>query len=139
MLAGDLTTNQNWYLDESRYPQLTVPQNVRPCCAFGDMQKVKIGAVPVPFFRLSNVVELEEIGPHKFASGIYHYTPSSSSALGHGGSENNGILYTQKGGFIDLAHVRDTADDTMGLFFEILANLGQAHRIDLPAELGPRY
>ncbi|WP_257972388.1 DUF4056 domain-containing protein [Vibrio parahaemolyticus] len=43
------------------------------------MQKVKIGAVPVPFFRLSNVVELEEIGPHKFASGIYHYTPSSSS------------------------------------------------------------
>lgn len=139
MLAGDLTTNQNWYLDESRYPQLTVPQNVRPCCAFGDMQKVKIGPVPVPFFRLNNVVELEEIGPHKFASGIYHYTPSSSSALGHGGSENNGILYTQKGGFIDLAHVRDTADDTMGLFFEILANLGQAHRIDLPAELGPRY
>ncbi|MEK2174320.1 DUF4056 domain-containing protein [Vibrio parahaemolyticus] len=139
MLSGDLTTNQNWYLDESRYPQLTVPQNVRPCCAFGDMQKVKIGAVPVPFFRLSNVVELEEIGPHKFACGIYHYTPSSSSALGHGGSENNGILYTQKGGFIDLAHVRDTADDTMGLFFEILANLGQAHRIDLPAELGPRY
>ncbi|HCH5092906.1 TPA: DUF4056 domain-containing protein [Vibrio parahaemolyticus] len=139
MLAGNVTTGQNWYLDESRFPQLTVPQNVRPCCAFGDMQKVKFGPVPVPFFRMNNIVELEEIGPHKFASGIYHYTPSSSSALGHGGSENNGILYTQKGGFIDLAHVRDTADDTMGLFFEILAYLGQAHRIDLPAELGPRY
>ncbi|MDF4513056.1 hypothetical protein P3472_18165 [Vibrio parahaemolyticus] len=25
------------------------------------MQKVKIGPVPVPFFRLNNVVELEEI------------------------------------------------------------------------------
>ncbi|WP_231569086.1 DUF4056 domain-containing protein [Photobacterium gaetbulicola] len=116
-----------------------MPKNVRPCCAFGDMQKVKLGPVPMPFFRLNNVVELGDIGPHKFASGMYYYTPSSSSVLDHGGSENNGIVYTQEGGFIDLAHVRDTADDTIGLFFEILANLGQAHRIDLPAELGPRY
>ncbi|MGY0615976.1 DUF4056 domain-containing protein [Vibrio sp. FJH11] len=139
MLAGVETSNETWFLNESSLPDLKVPQNVRPCCAFGDMQKVKFGPVPVPFFRLNNVVELEDIGPHKFASGIYHYTPSSSSALGHGGGENNGILYTQKGGFIDLAHVRDTADDTMGLFFEILDNLGQAHRIELPDELGPRY
>lgn len=49
MLAGNVTTSQNWNLDESRFPQLTVPQNVRPCCAFGDMQKVKFGPVPVPF------------------------------------------------------------------------------------------
>lgn len=139
MLAGTQSTSHRWQLDEASYPQFTVPQNVRPCCAFGDMQKIKLGPVPVPFFRLNNVVELGDIGPHKFASGIYYYTQSSSSVLGHGGSENNGILYTQKGGFIDLAHARDTADDTIGLFFEILANLGKAHRIDLPAELGPRY
>lgn len=139
MLADGQASSQQWHLDESRFPQVTVPQNVRPCCAFGDMQKVKLGPVPVPFFRLNNVVGIEDIGPHKFASGIYHYTPSSSSVLDHGGNENNGILYTAKGGFIDLAHVRDTADDTMGLFFEILANLGKVHRIELPAELGPRY
>ncbi|WP_152557163.1 DUF4056 domain-containing protein [Photobacterium sanctipauli] len=139
MLAGGQPVSQPWQLDEASYPQFTVPQNVRPCCAFGDMQKVKLGPVPVPFFRLNNVVGLSDIGPPKFASGIYHYTPSSSSVLDHGGSENNGILYTKQGGFIDLAHVRDTADDTIGLFFEILANLGKAHRIELPAELGPRY
>ena len=139
MLAGGQPVGFSWQLDEASYPQFTVPQNVRPCCAFGDMQKVRLGPVPVPFFRLNNVVGLDDIGPHKFASGIYHYTSSSSSALDHGGSENNGILYTEKGGFIDLAHVRDTADDTIGLFFEVLANLGKAHRIELPAELGPRY
>ncbi|PSU13154.1 DUF4056 domain-containing protein [Photobacterium gaetbulicola] len=139
MLIEGKSTSQPWQLQEARYPKLTVPQNVRPCCAFGDMQKVKLGLVSVPFFRLNNVVGLSDIGPHKFACGIYYYTSASSSVLDHGGSENNGIVYTQQGGFIDLAHVRDTADDTIGLFFEILANLGQAHRIDLPAELGPRY
>ncbi|WP_260115549.1 DUF4056 domain-containing protein [Vibrio sp. SS-MA-C1-2] len=38
-----------------------------------------------------------------------------------------------------MAHVRDTADDTIGLFFEILKNLGQEHRIELPNEIGVRY
>lgn len=47
--------------------------------------------------------------------------------------------YIPTRGFIDLAHVRDSADDTIGLFFEMLANLGTEHRIELPAELGPRY
>ncbi|ASJ98247.1 DUF4056 domain-containing protein [Shewanella marisflavi] len=139
MLTVEQPATKRWNMTGSNLPQLTVPQNVRPCCAFGDMQKVNLGSVPIPFFRLRNVVGLEHIGPHKFASGIYHYTPSSSSALGHGGGESNGILYSAKGGFIDLAHVRDTADDTIGLFFEILSNLGNDHRIELPAELGPRY
>ncbi len=139
MLLSEEPIHQQWNIDHSILPQLTVPQNVRPCCAFGDMQKVKIGSMPLPFYRLNNSVDLNDIGPHKFAAGIYHYTPVSASALGHGGGENNGILYTAKGGFIDLAHVRDTADDTIGLFFEILNNLGQEHHIELPAELGPRY
>ncbi|MGF1683852.1 DUF4056 domain-containing protein [Photobacterium minamisatsumaniensis] len=139
MLKGKPLSPQTWRLDQASYPDFSVPQNVRPCCAFGDMQKVKLGPIPIPFFRLNNVIEIDDLGPHKFASGIYYYTPSSASALSIAGGENNGLLYAKHGGFIDLAHIRDTADDTIALFFEILANLGKAHRIELPAELGPRY
>ncbi|MGF1690964.1 DUF4056 domain-containing protein [Photobacterium kagoshimensis] len=139
MLSDGKSRSDEWLISTSQLPSLSVPDNVRPCCAFGDMQKVKLGPLPIPFFRLNNIVSLDEIGPHKFASGIYHYTPASASASGVTGSENNGLLYTTQGGFIDLAHVRDTADDTIGLFFEMLNYLGTAHRIELPAELGPRY
>lgn len=139
ILSGGEIRQEEWLITPSQLPDLSVPDNVRPCCAFGDMQKVRLGPVPLPFFRLNNVVSLDEVGPHKFASGIYHYTPASASASGVTGSENNGLLYTTQGGFIDLAHVRDTADDTMGLFFEMLLHLGTTHRIELPAELGPRY
>ncbi|OAN13370.1 hypothetical protein A3K86_16120 [Photobacterium jeanii] len=139
MLAGDKVSATAWQWDEQIGASLTVPQNVRPCCAFGDMQRVKLGPIPVPFFRLNNVISPQAVGPHKFASGIYHYTSSSASASGVAGGENNGLMYTQYGGFIDLAHVRDTADDTIGLFFEVLTHLGKEHRIELPSELGPRY
>ncbi|WP_254462804.1 DUF4056 domain-containing protein [Photobacterium ganghwense] len=139
MLNGEAINQDSWQLSQHHYPQFRVPQNVRPCCAFGDMQKVNVGAVPVPFFRLDNLRAREDVGPHKFASGIYHFTPASASALNQAGGENNGLMYTRRGGFIDLAHVRDTADDTIALFFDILAHLGKAHRIELPSELGPRY
>ncbi|MGF1833542.1 DUF4056 domain-containing protein [Photobacterium sanguinicancri] len=139
VLSGEEFRHEEWLIATSQLPDLSVPDNVRPCCAFGDMQKVQVGPLPIPFFRLNNVISVDEMGPHKFASGIYHYTPASASASGVAGSENNGLLYTRQGGFIDLAHVRDSADDTIGLFFEMLANLGTEHRIELPAELGPRY
>ncbi|CAH0529506.1 DUF4056 domain-containing protein [Vibrio hippocampi] len=137
----DAQPQQAWsgQIHADSYPDITAPSNVRPCCAFGDKQKVTFVGVPIPFFRVNNVIDLEQIGPHTFAAGVYSFTSSSTSVLNTYGGENNGIFYTQRGGFIDLAHVRDTADDTIGLFFEVLAHLGQAHTIELVPELGRRY
>ncbi|MBY6017703.1 DUF4056 domain-containing protein [Halomonas denitrificans] len=128
-----------WDLPPESLPEFPVPQNVRPCCAFGNLQKVKVGPVPLPLFRLGNTVAPDKVGPHRFDGGTFTYTSSGMSGNNNRGSENNGVLYTARGGFIDLAHVRDTADDTVALFFQIFRHLGQDHTIDLPNEIGQRY
>lgn len=53
-------------------------------------------------------------------------------------SEQDGLLYTTRGGFIDIAHVRDTADMTLYLFSHIWPQLGQAQTIELSQELAKR-
>ncbi|MBY6186424.1 DUF4056 domain-containing protein [Marinobacter hydrocarbonoclasticus] len=128
-----------WDLPPESLPEFPVPQNVRPCCAFGNLQKVKVGPVPLPLFRLGNTVAPNKVGPHRFDGGTFTYTSSGMSGNSNRGTENNGVLYTAQGGFIDLAHVRDTADDTVALFFQIFRHLGQEHYIDLPNEIGQRY
>lgn len=114
-----------------------MPSAVRPCCAFGTAQKVTMASIPVPFYRLSNTVNIEDIGPHAYEAGTFSH--QKGTPTGRRGGENNGILYTQMGGFIDLAHVRDTADNAVALFYKIYKNLGQDARIELPVEIGPRY
>ncbi len=114
-----------------------MPKAVRPCCAFGTSQKVTVASIPVPFYRLSNTINIEDIGPHAYEAGTFSHQKATPN--GRRGGENNGILYTQLGGFIDLAHVRDTADNAVALFYKIYSKLGQEARIDLPVEIGPRH
>lgn len=74
-----------------------LPKIIRTCCSFGT--EVKVAAVPLK--KVTNITSLEEIGKH-------HYLGDKA--------EGNGIIYTEKGGFIDLGHVRDCADWTAYLF-----------------------
>ena len=115
---------------------LSMPSGVRPCCAFGFDQKVKFGSLPIPFYRHANTVALEDIGAHAFDAGTFSYQKSAPD--GSKNTENNGMIYTRKGGFIDLAHVRDTADNAVALFFQIHPHLGQKLSIPLPFEIGER-
>jgi hypothetical protein len=73
------------------------PRIIRACCMFGS----KVGVVVIPFVKLTEVTSIEKIGEHHF--------------LGHF-SENNGIIYTRSGGFIDMGHMRDQADWTAYLY-----------------------
>ncbi|MCL1066385.1 DUF4056 domain-containing protein [Shewanella olleyana] len=115
---------------------MTLPTSVRPCCAFGNAQKVKLGAMTIPFYRHANTISLEELGAHAYEAGSFSHQKSAPDE-GRSG-ENNGIVYTRKGGFIDLAHVRDTADNAVALFYQIHPNLGEKKSIALPFEIGPR-
>jgi len=114
-----------------------LPKAVRPCCAFGNAQKVKVGSLHIPFFRYANTLSVDEIGPHSYEAGTFSFTKSSPN--GSRGTENNGQIYTLRGGFIDLAHVRDTADNAIALFYRIQPQLGQAISIELPEEIGTRF
>lgn len=116
---------------------LAMPGDVRPCCAFGNAQKVKVGTLQVPFFRYANTLSVSDIGAHAFDAGTFSYVKASPE--GRNSGENNGQIYTRLGGFIDLAHVRDTADNTIILFYKIYRSLGEETRIELPPEIGPRH
>lgn len=70
-----------------------LPKVIRTCCAFG----VDVKVVMLPFMKLNSVSAPNLLGKH-------HYLGNKA--------ENNGIIYTQQGGFIDLGHLRDIADLT---------------------------
>lgn len=123
---GNLTTSTDFDL----------PGSVRPCCAFGNRQHVEVGKVKVPFFQLPNTADIDDIGPHIYSSSQFSMRDNDTTGSLQG--EHNGVLYTLQGGFIDLAHVRDTADNTTGLFYKIYPKLGQEFTIKLDPELGER-
>jgi hypothetical protein len=79
------------------------PRIIRTCCSFG----VKVKMSVIPFVKYSDISGPELIGPHKFLGSR---------------QEGNGIIYTRKGGFVDIGHVRDQADWTAFLYNLIIKN-----------------
>lgn len=115
-------------------PPQPLPKGLRPCCAFGYNLHAELLGMPVPFYQLDNVAYASHLGQHqyndKMLAGLANLTGLSG--------ENNGILYTARGGFIDTAHVRDTADMTVYIFSQLLPRLGQTFTLDLESELAQR-
>ncbi|HIE4380737.1 TPA: DUF4056 domain-containing protein [Klebsiella aerogenes] len=114
--------------------ELSPPESLRPCCAFGFDLRVRAIGVPIPVYQIGNVLTLDTLGEH-------HYNDSALGAVKNLvglSDEHNGLIYTRRGGFIDIAHVRDTADYTFYLFSRIYPTLGQPGRIFYSEELGVR-
>ena len=116
-------------------PPLPAPQGLRPCCAFGYDLHAQVLHMPVPFYELDNVVTIDSIGEHRYNDSLL-LGLANLAGIGH---ENNGIVYTARGGFIDTAHVRDTADMTAWLFSHLLPRLGQSFTLRLDDELAQRH
>ncbi len=76
------------------------PRIIRTCCSFG----VEVKVAGMPFVKYTEVTSPELIGNHKYLGSK---------------AENNGIIYTEKGGFIDMGHLRDIADFTAYLYLLI--------------------
>lgn len=77
------------------------PRVIRTCCAFGSDLRISI----IPGTKYNDITSVENLGPHQY--------------LGNQ-NEGNGILYSSRGGFIDLGHLRDQADWTAYLYSQIL-------------------
>ncbi len=73
---------------------------IRTCCQFG----YDVPYFIWPFGSAEKLTSFDQLGPHVY--------------LGDN-SENNGILYTHRGGFIDMGHLRDYADWTYYLHHQI--------------------
>ncbi len=79
------------------------PRIIRTCCSFGADVRIAI----IPFVKYTDITSKEEIGDHQFLGGE---------------NEKNGNIYTFKGGFIDMGHLRDCADWTAYLYCLINAS-----------------
>lgn len=76
------------------------PKIIRTCCSFGHELKL----FGLSFIRFTDVTSIEKLGRHRYLGSK---------------SENNGIIYTYKGGFVDVAHTRDVADWTAYIYLLI--------------------
>lgn len=75
---------------------------------FGYDSAMRAAGIPIPMYQIGNVLTLGTLGKH-------HYNDSAFGAVKNLlglSEEQNGLIYTRRGGFIDIAHVRDTADNT---------------------------
>lgn len=122
--------------DPRAVPRFDGPKKLRPCCAFGMDLGVKLGAVPVPGYEIGNLLSVEDIGPHEYNNGTLTVQPGSDR--GPVILEKNGLVYTCRGGFIDLAHIRDNADLALFLSWGIMPLLPGGGAVDLPSSDGAR-
>jgi len=113
---------------------LSPPDGLRPCCAFGYNLRASLLGIPVPWYQLSNVLDANHTGVHHYNNQPLY---TLATLVGING-EHNGMVYTRRGGFIDIAHVRDTADNTFYLFTRIYPRLGSGWRLFYSEELGLR-
>lgn len=97
------------------------PRIIRACCAFG----ASMGIVGIPFVKKTDITSVGEMGSHNYMGNR---------------DEHNGNIYTKRGGFIDLGHLRDCADWTAYLYRLIIASKGNEELAitDLGNEGGPK-
>ncbi|MFT6879701.1 MAG: hypothetical protein ACI9QN_000925 [Arcticibacterium sp.] len=95
------------------------PRIIRTCCSFGSDVKV----TGIPFLKVSDISSINSLGKH-----VYLGNPE----------ENNGIIYTKRGGFIDIGHLRDQADWTAYLHQQIQTAQGERFNIKLGREGGQK-
>ena len=99
-------------------PDLPEPSRLRPCCVFGNDVGVGIRSIPIPGYEISNVLGIDDLGTHVYNHGaLTLQRPEAGEPVVT--REGSGILYTCRGGFIDIAHVRDNADRTLYLAAQI--------------------
>jgi hypothetical protein len=77
--------------DRKVWKTLPKPKLQRPCCAFGHDIKLALGA------SIANIIDPASIGKHSYQDASHP-------------NEQWGIVYTCKGGFVDLGHALDAVD-----------------------------
>ncbi len=80
---------------DSQGPSSCTPRG-RPCCALAADMSLHLGSAHVPIV-IGGIVSAHGVGRHSY---------NKDGEL----TENNGLVYTRRGGFIDVAHARDNAD-----------------------------
>ncbi len=106
-------------------PELAEPSHPRTCCAFGMDLRVDLASIEVPFFHIGNVMSADDLGPHAYS------LPLAAPEV-----EGNGLVYTCRGGWIDVAHVRENADLQLFLTLALAQHLRDGGAVVIPGHGG---
>ena len=98
-------------LDFKAIPNVPEPKSLRPCCILGNDIGAEVEFIPVPGYEIRYTLDVDTLGTHQFNKGFITFEPRGGKRLLS--NEVSGILYTCRGGFLDIAHVRDNADRTV--------------------------
>jgi len=115
-----------------RIPEIPARRKPRMCCAFGTDLRVKMGDLVIPFLKVGRVLDVDELGPHRYDGATAAIDDRRANAFP--GGESNGLLYTCRAGFIDTAHVRETVDWTAYFISVLDRHLETGTEIDLSPE-----
>jgi len=129
---GDTSHQDDSDLSPQDIPVIQYPRSLRPCCAFGHDLKVSVDAVAVPGIEIGNILGPDDVGPHRYDNGFLSL--ETSDPRGFVDDENNGLVYTCRGGFVDTAHVRDNADNTLALADAVGRLLETGGTIEVPPQ-----
>ena len=129
---GDTSHQQGSGLSPQDVPEIRYPRALRPCCAFGYDLKVKVGSVAVPGVEIGNILGPTDVGPHRYDNGFLSI--ETSDPRGFVDDENNGLVYTCRGGFVDTAHVRDNADNTLALSDAVARRMDSGGTLEVPPQ-----
>jgi len=117
-------------------PDIPVRKRLRPCCEFGYGLRLRVGLLPILGYRIGNLRSVDRLGRHHYDSGFLMIDLDGEKPLV--ADENNGLVFTCRGGFVDTAHVRDYTDWAIFLAAHLYAELDRGTVIDLPDEGGRR-
>lgn len=123
---------------DATVPLIPPPVHLRPCCAFGADLRTQLGALPIPGVAIGNVIGPEVVGPHKYDGGLLGLHPGQDPSAGKDWGERNGLVFTCRGGFLDIAHVRDYADWTIYFAAHVFNALHRGTTLTLADEGGQR-
>ncbi|MGC4119159.1 MAG: DUF4056 domain-containing protein [Myxococcales bacterium] len=96
--------------DPSAVPEVQQPNKTRPCCGFGMDLRIAIGGARVLLYSVPNIQAVEDLGRHEYDNGALSFDLDLARFAT---LENDGLVYTCRGGFVDTGHVRDYADLTL--------------------------
>src|SRR4029453_14338574 len=97
-------------LDFKAIPNVPEPKSLRPCCVLGNDIGAEVESIAVPGYEIRYTLDVDSLGTHQFNKGFITFEARGGKRLLS--DEVSGILYTCRGGFLDIAHVRDNAYPT---------------------------
>ena len=119
-------------------PVIPNRRSLRICCSLGFDLGVSIVGLPIPIIEAGAALDLENIRQHHYDGGgmASEFLSVIDAKVGHAipDVEQNGLLYTCRGGFVDTSHIRELVDWTAFLFSHFDRTLETGGQVDLEYE-----